>query len=364
MLPRFLFVAVLVLSLSSLAFSQKPGGGGGNTGGGNTGGGNNGGGGGGTFTPGLSIPNLSQGAELQVRIAWPNERTVDESLHVQLLNTANVPIQDTFSRQDGTVLFHNVQVGSYHLKIDGGDIKDTVSDVFLIYPQERMHMEWIHVTPKEQANANVPHTAPTVSASELNAPPKARSEMEKGLEAFSKGDLKKAEEKLQKAVEIYPKYARAWDNLGVVRMRESNREGAREAFQKSIESDDKFTPGYLNLARLNMLENKIPEAVDLIKKGLAVDPNNVEGLALLAKEELVTHEYDKALADARKVHTLPHDHLADVHLIAGEALLHQNRSAEAVQEYEQYLKEYPDSPNAATVRRAMAQIQAKQTSTN
>jgi regulator of sirC expression with transglutaminase-like and TPR domain len=56
--------------------------------------------------------------------------------------------------------------------------------------------------------------------------------------------------------------------------------------------------------------------------------------------------------------------LADIHLIAGEALLHQNHSTEAIQEYELYLKEYPDSPNAAKVRTAMAQIQAKQTKTD
>jgi Tfp pilus assembly protein PilF len=370
MFPRFLLALVLVLSCCSLAFAQKPGGGGGgNTGGGggNTGGGNTGGGNSGqpSFN---SIPNfpgsMSQGSDLQVRLAWPNERSIEQSVHIQLLNATSVPVQDTFSRPDGTVSFRSVPAGTYRLRIDGPDIKDMVTDAFVIYPQERMHMEWVHVMPKEEAQKNIPGGAPTISASELNVPSKAKSEMEKGMEAFSKGDLKKADERLEKAIEIYPKFARAWNNLGVVRMKENNKEGAREAFQKSIEADDKLTSGYMNLARLSMMDNNMPEAMSYITKGLTADPNNVEGLTLLAREQLLMKQYDKALITAHKVHGLPHDHLADIHLIAGEALLHQNHSTEAIQEYELYLKEYPDSPNAAKVRTAMAQIQAKQTKTD
>ena len=361
MFARFLFALVVILSCGSLAFSQKPGGGGSN-GGGNTGGST----GGGLGQPNLTIPTFSQPAELQVRLSWPDERRLEESIHVQLLSSSNIPVQDMFSQQDGSVTFHAIPVGSYRLKLDGPDIQEMVTEPFIINTNERMHMEWVHVIPKQQAdnNKNVPGAPPTISATELNVPSKAKDEMNKGMDAFSKGDLKKADEKLQSAVAIYPKYARAWNNLGVVRMKENNQEGARDAFQQCVEADDKFTPGYMNLARISMLNKNMPQAVEYINKGLSNDPNNVEGLSLLAKEQLLTGEYDKALANAHRVHTLPHDHLADVHLIAGEALLHQNRNTEAVQEFEQYLKEYPDSPNAATVRRAMAQIQAKQTKTN
>jgi Tfp pilus assembly protein PilF len=304
--------------------------------------------------------NIPQSADLQVRISWPNERRLEESVHIQLLNAQGIPVQDTFSNRDGMVSFRNVTPGSYRLKLDGSDIKDTSTDAFVIYPQERMHMEWVHVAPKETANNNpIPGAAPTVSASQLNVPPKAKSEMDKGMDAFTKGDLKKADEKLQKAVEIYPKYAMAWNNLGVVRMREKDTDGAKSAWLKCIEADDKFPSGYLNLARVSMMEKNLPEAESYIKKSLITDPNNSEALVLLAKEQLLSGSYDKALVTARKVHTLP-QHLPDAHLVAGEALLHENRDSEAVQEYGLYLKEYPDSPNAAKVRNAMAQIQAKQ----
>jgi len=355
MSSRFLFAVVLVLVCSSSAFSQKPTGGVGNTGG-STGG----------NQPGFNnVPNMSnpsQGADIQVRIAWQNERTVDdEAIHVQLLNSGNVPIMDTFSNRDGMVSFRAVQPGSYRLKLDGSAIQDTTTDAFVVQNQERMHMEWVHVMPKENTHNNgVGPGGPMVSASELNVPPKAKSELDKGMEAYAKGDMKKATEKLHKALEIYPKYARAWNNIGVIQMKEGDKPGAKEAWQKAVDADSRFSAAYLNLARLSLIDKNNGEAQAYVNKAFSSDPNNVEALALMAKAQLLAGQYDKALVNARRAHGLPHEHMADVHLIAGEALLHQGHDGDAIKEYELYLKEYPDSPSASKVRTAMAQIQAKQ----
>jgi len=345
---RFCFALALLFAVSTCALAQKPGGGGSS------------GGGGGSTGPTGSGGNQPGFSTALSAIPQAAERQVEESIHLQLLNSQSVPVQDTFSNRDGMVTFHNVSPGSYCIKMDGSDIKDATTDTFVIYPNDRMHMEWIHVTPKDNPQtANVPGAGPMVSASDLSLPPKAKSEMDKGMDAFAKGNFKKAEEKLEKATEIYPKYARAWNNLGVVRIRENNKDGARTAFQKSIEADSKFSSGYLNLARLSMMEKNLPEADSFINRALSFDPNNAEALVLLAKEQLDSGQYDKALLNARKVHNLPHDHWANIHLIAGQALLKENRNAEAMQEFELFLKEDPGSPNAASVRSAMAQIQAK-----
>ena len=56
---------------------------------------------------------------------------------------------------------------------------------------------------------------------------------------------------------------------------------------------------------------------------------------------------------------LYHKKYPDIHLISGQALTAQNQTARAIDEYETYLEEYPDSPQAAQVRQTMAQLQAK-----
>lgn len=343
---RFLCPAMLTVALSFSAFAQRTSGGTGSQ----------------PNTPNSGYATRGQGAEVQVRLAWANDREVsDSSVHVQLLSSTNIPVQDTFADRDGNVWFHAVTPGSYHMKMDGPNIEEITTDRFDIGFQDRMHTEWVHLTPKKTAEQNGVGAGPMISASELNCPPKARNELEKGMEAFNKGDLKKAEEKLRKAIEIYPKYARAWNNLGVILMRQNDQAGARAAWMKAIEADDKFSSSYLNLARLSLRAKNNPEAEAYIGKALGADPNNCEALTLLAREELFAQQYEKAVLNAHKVHAMPHDHYPEVHLIAGEALVRENKDAEAIREYELYLKEDPDSPNAAQVKTAMAQIQAKET---
>jgi len=340
---------VVILLFSVLAFGQRgPAG---------SGPGSTGGASGPTFS---TQPQNNQGAQLQVRITWPNERSVDDEIvHVQLLSATNTPIMDTYANRDGQATFTSVVPGNYRLKIDGPDINEASTEVFNIGTLERSHSEWIAVTPKESAEKKAsPDGEAMVAASDLNAPPKAKKELQKAMEEFGKSDLKKSEEHLRKAVEIYPKYARGWNNLGVVLMKEGDRPGAIDAWQKSIQADSKFPPGYLNMARIEMQNKKMSEAADYIAKAYACDPSSPDTLALRSSEELLTGQYDKALADAQRVHDMGRTHIADVHLVAGEALIHMNKNADALKEYETYLKENPDSPNAAKVREAMAQLQA------
>ena len=74
----------------------------------------------------------------------------------------------------------------------------------------------------------------------MNIPKKASAEMNKGLEAYSKGDMEKAAAHFEKAIAEYPRYARAYDKLGAIAMKSSDRAKARELFGKSIQADDAF----------------------------------------------------------------------------------------------------------------------------
>ncbi len=303
----------------------------------------------------------NQGTTLQVRITWQNARSVeDEIVHVQLLSASNTPVTENFANHDGQAVFNSIVPGNYRLKVEGPGIETQYSEVFEIGGLERNHMEWVSVVAKESGEPKAPAgSEPMIATSDLKAPTKAKRELQKAMEEYDKSDMKKSEEHLRKAIEIYPQYARVWNTLGVVLMKEGDRAGAVDAWQKSIRADDKFPSGYLNMARVEMQDKKMPEAADYIAKAYACDPSNPDTLSLRSSQELLTGQYDKALSDAQRVHDMGRTHIADVHLIAGEALIHMNKLGDAVKEYTIYLKENPDSPSAAKVREAMAQMQAR-----
>jgi hypothetical protein len=77
---------------------------------------------------------------------------------------------------------------------------------------------------------------------------------------------------------------------------------------------------------------------------------------MLVMAEVQDGKPDDALRDAQKVHTLPHDGYAVVHYIAGEVLEEKHEYAQAGAEYNLYLKEAPNGPEAAQVRSAVARL--------
>jgi Tfp pilus assembly protein PilF len=179
------------------------------------------------------------------------------------------------------------------------------------------------------------------------------------MELMDKHEMEKANEHFQKALAIYPKYARAWNNVGVIKAKAGDRTGAKEAWEKAIEGDDRFSFAYFNLARMSIADKQPHEAELLLSKGLRSDPKNPEGLFLLASAQFLQSQFEQALLTARRVHVGEHKQYVDAHLVAAQALVKLGKSGDALEEYSTYLKEFPDSPKAAQVRQSMAQLQAK-----
>ena len=81
---------------------------------------------------------------------------------------------------------------------------------------------------------------------------------------------------------------------------------------------------------------------------------------MLANTELQNGETDLALASAGKVPSLPnHQQFAISHLIVAQALTGKGKDDEIAKEYEEYLKEAPDSPLVPRVKDALAQLKSK-----
>jgi Tfp pilus assembly protein PilF len=163
----------------------------------------------------------------------------------------------------------------------------------------------------------------------------------------------------EKAITEYPRYARAYDMLGVIAIKSSDRSKARELFSKSIQADGTFLPAYVNLARLDLQEQNYAESESLLAKVLTVNPAMPEAAALLATTEFANKEYEKALADVDRTHALRnHEPFAEVHIMAAKVLRLQDHPDTAIVQLQLFLKEKPDSPQVASVRETLAALGA------
>ncbi len=311
---------------------------------------------------------LTQGCQntsvtLQFRITDDRDRPITFMVYAELLNSSLVPIQQRFVRTDGETSFVVAGLGDYKLRVTGDRIQEATSETVTVNCGDRSTLTFVHVLPKEaSATALVMDSAgkevigTMTSAGQLRIPPEARKVFDKGYAAWQNKEYEKAADYFQQAIHDYPEYDAAYNNLGVAYMKLEQPDKALAAFQMAVKLNDKDADADRNLARLLLRKGEYTNAEELAKKSLMVEPSDPGGLTLTAIAELQTGEYAAAVESAQKVHQLPHEGFAACHYVAGRALERLNHLANARTEYQLYLQEMPNGPEASEVLAALLRI--------
>ena len=214
----------------------------------------------------------------------------------------------------------------------------------------------------------------TLDAAPYKAPRDARRAYEKGLEAERKGRLADARQYFEKAVEIYPKFANAWFQLGAVLQNLAQKEPARTAYTHATTIDSKFLPPYLSLASLAFEAEDWTQVLNLTNQVLDLDPlkyAHVTGFIL----DLDPQDYAKAyfynsaanyklnkIEDAErsglKAERLDvRPRFPQLHLLLAEIFARKNNYATAISETKIYLELSPHAKNADQVREWLAKLE-------
>ncbi len=197
----------------------------------------------------------------------------------------------------------------------------------------------------------------TISMSSLNAPKDALKAYEKGRELLKKEKSEEAERSFQKAVEIYPKYATAWYQLGLLQTK-GQLDQAEVSFAKSIEADPKFVSPYLSLIVLYEKGKRWEKAVetsDSLIKLNAVDFPQAHFFKAAAQYNLKDEGAEKT---ARKAVELDiHHDFPQAEKLLGIILTQRGDLAGGTEHLRKYLEL---TPNANDIRQVTAQIAANE----
>jgi tetratricopeptide (TPR) repeat protein len=300
--------------------------------------------------------SFSGTGNIRVHVNLERGRACDIQASVSLVSTFGPRIAQDFTNADCEVYFANVAAGSYHVAVSGAGIEGSDSRTFDLESRGFLDVDVsVNHIRDENHSGIIASSNSLVAAAELKIPQGARKELDKANQFIAKGNLQKAIERLQKAIAIYPHYAEAYNNLGVVYGRLGDRVRNLEAWQKAVSLNDHFTPAYLNLARVAIVDRDYPQAETLLNKATAMDPTNPQILVLLANAELLIQHYDQALAVCRRAHSLGGAH-AGVHYIAARVFERENRPADALAELQIFLSEEQSGLRADAARKEVAAL--------
>jgi tetratricopeptide (TPR) repeat protein len=206
--------------------------------------------------------------------------------------------------------------------------------------------------------ANVEGTS--VSATALNAPKDAVKAYEKGVQSLHKMKLDDAAKELGKAVQIDPKYANAWLDLGRVQLLQKMPDAARESFKKATDADAKLVDPWVELGIMASESANWPDAAQYLGRALKLDPVDYPQLWYAdAVAGYNLKNLDAAERSAREALKADPEHRnPKADQLLGNVLLQKRQYAEAAEELRAYLKFSPNAADLDQVKTQLAQIDA------
>lgn len=204
--------------------------------------------------------------------------------------------------------------------------------------------------------ANVEGTA--ISYTTLAAPKDAKKSYEKAQKLLHEKNPKQAEaaKELEKAVQVYPRFAAAWNMLGEAKLAMKDDEGARKAFEQSLAADSKYLNPYFRLSVLELQASRWESAANLTNRLAALNPQmaqahyfNAVANFNLGKMELA----EKSVRSAMKSDEA--NRFPQTHHLLGAILARQGNFPSAAEEYRNFLKVSPTSAMAEQLRKQLTE---------
>jgi tetratricopeptide (TPR) repeat protein len=187
----------------------------------------------------------------------------------------------------------------------------------------------------------------TVSAQALRVPEKARRHLQLAHREFSKSNFAGAEKEVDQALQIDSMCATAFSMRALLRLASRDSNGAVEDATRALALDPSKVDAYIALATAYNSLREFRSAETAAQQALSRRSDFWQGRLELAK---ALYGEDRFVLALRELDELSND-FPDVHLVRANVLQRLDRSQEAAEEFSQFLREAPNDPRSAQVKR-------------
>jgi len=111
---------------------------------------------------------------------------------------------------------------------------------------------------------------------------------------YRHGDVIKALEYWNKALQINPRQANVYKSMALLYMKKGQFNDAVEQFRKALEIEPQLPDAYVNIGHSLMMSGRPKEAIEALKKEVQISPDSDFSYFLLGQAHLQQKEYQKA----------------------------------------------------------------------
>lgn len=193
-----------------------------------------------------------------------------------------------------------------------------------------------------------------------DVPAEASAKFERALDNLSKKNSAQAIKELTEALRIFPNYFMAAQQLGLIYVEIEDYQKAIPPLVKAIEINAKAGSSYLALGIASLKLGRPDLALDALERARPIEEKSFRvhfylGLTLLDLNRL--DEAERSLKTAYKLGGA--SKAASAHLYLASIYSKRGQNQQAITELENYLRESPKAPNAASVRDAITSLKSK-----
>jgi len=280
-----------------------------------------------------------------------------DNVRVQLRSDMVAFQTETLTDRQGHFTFDGLPLTTFHLWIEfpGYRTYNATIDISM----SKMDYQGITLQKDRSRDAKeVPPEGPnaTLDARQAQIPADARVEFEAGRNRLNMNDAPGAIAHFQKAIELFPNYAEAYQLIGGAYLGSGNLPLAEAAFVKAVTIEDRLANAQLALGLTRNMMGNTPAAEKPLERAVQLDPSNPDAHFELAKNKFALKRYPEAQAHAEKSLQLKPQN-PPVYILLGYALLRQRKAAQAEQAFARFLEIAPASPMAADIRQTLAMIE-------
>ena len=198
----------------------------------------------------------------------------------------------------------------------------------------------------------------TVSATTLQAPANAKKAFDKGLAAIKAQKWDAAAHEFETAVKIYPQFAVAWYELGVVHESENDLAGTHNAWKQAFAQDPMYLKPLEGLTALADRQQNWAEAEKYSRAWIQLDAEDFPGAFLFnAIANARLNQMEEAERAARAGLAIDKEHrVPRLSYVLGLILLQKADYGESAKCFRAYLEMAPNAKDAGTVRQELAKL--------
>lgn len=254
----------------------------------------------------------------------------------------------------GQFFFSNIPKGDYTLIVTADGFETYSEPVNMREGPDQLDVS-VDLNPAgklDRTQARVP------ALSDAQAPREAKNEYQKAVRSIGSRKYADARKHLQAAVDRYPCYARAQNDLGLVESQQKDYKGAEVAFRQSISCDAGYTDAYLNLGQLLNAAKRFGEAAQTLKEGLRQSPSCWQFHYQAGVAEYGLKHYNLAQQQFEAARSLSSGASPEIDVKLADVYLKENSFQKAYDSMQEYLRIQPVGPFAARIKTILKQMES------